>query len=93
MTAWKTAIPIVPPSDRVSSHEDVDEAISFRGMACKERRLAQRTTRRRRNAHSLNDDQRDSQRQSDSKTSDDKDNHLGAYRLSICNIFDCETVT
>jgi hypothetical protein len=34
MTAWKTAIPIVPPSDRVSSQDDVDEAISFNGMAC-----------------------------------------------------------
>lgn len=45
------------------------------------------------NTYCLNDDQRDSQRQTHSEASNDEDCHLGTDGLSVRDIFDGKTVT
>jgi hypothetical protein len=96
MTAWNTAIPMVPPRERVSSQDEVDDAISFRGIACGNNDVSMWVEEIRqsdgRRTHSLDDDQRYSQRQTHTQTGDDQDDHLRAYRLSVGDKLDSETV-
>lgn len=44
------------------------------------------------NTHCLDNDQRDSQGQTDAQTGNDQDGHLRAYRLSVGDELDGETV-
>lgn len=96
MTAWNTAIPMVPPRERVSSQDEVEDAISFSGIAYGNDDVSMWAEESRqsdgRRTHRLDDDQRYSQRQTHTQTGDDQDDHLRAYRLSVGDKLDSETV-